>query len=397
MNRRFSWHAALLVILMTGVFVLLLYHLSWLRFPLDRDEKHFWPTALAFSHSLLPDLASIRSYDELSTPLPFLVFGQIERISGHGLVLSRYLNVMLSAGIVLLIAFADGGPDRTSLASVLGLVLFPYFLGVSTRVYTDPIASFLVVFGLWFQLREKYFMAGVAWALGIAARQYVVAFPLAAVGYELAKRANNRSFWRTSWICPLAAAATILLWFAAFGGYAPAAAVKEQELAPTILHYFFFDHALYFLSCIGAYYCLLETILAPMLSWRDIVKRWRWNAALAAALANAFVAFPPLANPDLSTMGYLDIALRWIFGDALRLLVLYLFALWALIRFIEFPLTLAGWMLIANLLVMTKAHLAWDKYALPLICALWLMRAMEPRPAASAESAPEVEPICKSG
>jgi len=57
--------------------------MQWLRFPLDCDETHFWRHSLLFSHSPIPDLNTLRDYDELSTPLPFVIFGQIKRIFGQ--------------------------------------------------------------------------------------------------------------------------------------------------------------------------------------------------------------------------------------------------------------------------------------------------------------------------
>ncbi len=138
-----------------AIYAIVLWRMHWLRFPLDRDENHFWPTSLQFSHSLIPELRTLRDYGDLNTPLPFLIFGQIQRIFGHGLVLSRYFNLTLSAGLVVIIGCMHGRPTRTSALSALGLLLFPYYLGTATHAYTDILAAFLSTVGIWMHLRRQ--------------------------------------------------------------------------------------------------------------------------------------------------------------------------------------------------------------------------------------------------
>jgi len=376
--------------------------MDWLRFPLDRDESHFWPTSLQFSHSLIPDLATLRDYGELNTPLPFLIFGQIQRLFGHGLVLSRYFNLTLSAALVVLIGCVHGRPTRTSTLSALGLILFPYYLGVATHVYTDILAAFLATVGIWYHLRRRYAAAALCWTLAIASRQYMVAFPVGVAAYELIASAKEsgrwRFAWRASWLWPLAAASTLVAWISFFGGFGPVAEISSQHISTVAVDRFFVDHALYFLACIGAYYCLPEAILFGLTSPRspESPARWRLRGVLAILLGPAFVAFPPLLNVGFGvgvpSMGYLDIAARWMLNDYSRVLLFYALALWAVVRFATPRNTLPVWLLIANALVMTKAHIAWDKYALPMLCVLWLLRAYGAEPFSDRFSDPDGTP-----
>ena len=98
---------------------------------------------------------------------------------------------------------------------------------------------------------------------------------------------------------------------------------------------------------------------------------------LAILLAVALLAFPPLQNVEFSIrrMGYLDIAARLVLGDHSRILLFYILALWAAVCFATMHNQLPSWLLAMNTLVMIKAHIAWDKYTLPLLCVLWLLRA----------------------
>lgn len=173
--------------------------MQWLRFPLDCDETHFWRHSLLFSHSPIPDLNTLRDYDELSTPLPFVIFGQIQRLFGHGLVLSRYFNLILSAALVVIIGCVHRRPTRTSALSAFGLMLFPYYLGVATHAYTDILAVFLSTVGIWMHLRRRYALAAVCWTLAIASRQYMVEFPLGVAAYELAALTTQSGRWQFAW------------------------------------------------------------------------------------------------------------------------------------------------------------------------------------------------------
>jgi hypothetical protein len=189
---------------------------DWLRFPLDRDELHYWPASLVFSHSLVPSLQTLRSYNELSTPLAFFIFGQIQRLTSHGLILCRYFNLGLSAALLVMIGCVRRKPDRRSLLSAVGLLLYPYYLGVATHVYPDIIAACFVVLGVMMHQRQRCVLAALSWTLAISSRQYMVAFPAGVVAYELS--AETRSDIER-WMWPLLAAASLAGWFLFFGGY----------------------------------------------------------------------------------------------------------------------------------------------------------------------------------
>ncbi len=65
------------------VFIGVLIGFNFLRFPIRADELRFWPTSLGLFHDGIPSVERLRSYNELSTPLPFLIFGGLEQVF-HG-------------------------------------------------------------------------------------------------------------------------------------------------------------------------------------------------------------------------------------------------------------------------------------------------------------------------
>ena len=62
-------------LVLIALFVAVAVYLDALRFELEKDETHFWPTSLQFAESWLPSVETLRDYPELSTPLPFWIFG----------------------------------------------------------------------------------------------------------------------------------------------------------------------------------------------------------------------------------------------------------------------------------------------------------------------------------
>jgi hypothetical protein len=127
------------------------------------------------------------------------------------------------------------------------------------------------------------------------------------------------------------------------------------------------ETTLYFLACVGAYYVVPEALFERRI---PIVARGLFIPC-AVLLGVLFVAFPPIANVQgLPTMGYLDRALR-VLPDLVRVFLFYLLALAAAVRFAR-P-SLEQMLVASNALLMSKAHVAWDKYAVPLLVVLWYL------------------------
>jgi peptidoglycan/LPS O-acetylase OafA/YrhL len=74
-----------------AVFLIAIYFLIYLafdglNFQLKDDENHFWPNSQIFSHTWIPSLDSLSHYNELNTPLPFVVFGWLHKFTNNGLL-----------------------------------------------------------------------------------------------------------------------------------------------------------------------------------------------------------------------------------------------------------------------------------------------------------------------
>ena len=102
--------------------------------------------------------------------------------------------------------------------------------------------------------------------------------------------------------------------------------------------------------------------------------------ALAGGLAVLFVLFPPFGNENygIETMGFLDKMLRRVLGDhdVLRVTVLGGLALLAVLRVRSW--SLSSVLVLVHAVMLMKAHIAWDKYALVCLLCLWYLDADTP-------------------
>ena len=352
--------------------------LDHLRFEVRKDELHFWPTSLSFSNTWVPTLQQLRSYNDLNTPLPFVVFGTLEHLFHQGIWLGRLLNLGLSFLCVLAIAFRGGASTRSFLCAI-GLLLCPYYLGTSTHLYTDIIALTLSLAGVSFFFRQNYLLSSLAFVAAISSRQYSVVFPASLFLWSAYGSWTQRRLWleRRVWGSMALAAASLLGWFLFFGGPAPRDAMNAQFIATSSPLALLPHNALYSLACVGLYYVIPELVFFRSARERfrqQLSRQWAWG--LVALTLVLFVVFPPLRNPPgyfMPDMGYFDKALRALLADDLRVVVFFFFAALTVIRFARW--SLPAILVFANALLMMKAHVAWDKYALPLLAVLWWLNA----------------------
>ncbi|MFE4104658.1 hypothetical protein [Almyronema epifaneia] len=356
------------------IYTALFVGLQNLQAPTWWDEQTFWLTTQRyFSDSLFPSLETLKSYPELNTPLPFIIYGALEYLFQGGLFAGRLLNFCLSIIMVLVIGWPRRPHRWVHVLAVIGLLLFPYYLWLSGRFYTDIIATFFVFWGFFFYFRNAHLLSGLAFVLGIASRQYMLAFPLAVGTYELITSCKKREPLNFRVLMPLLAAATIIGWFVLFGGIAPSSSF-DSRLVPDVQRSLFAlepGGALYFLAFVGLYFVIPEWLLF----WRrlplaQLRQRQLFYGAIALGLLGLFLLFPPALEASGNLMKVADLMPF----NILKYSLFYSLALLACWRFSK--LNLATWIVIFNSLIMIKAW-QWDRYALPLMVVLWYLKSIE--------------------
>jgi hypothetical protein len=351
-----------------------------LGFPIRKDEIHYWPVSLRFSEDWIPSVDLLKSYDELSTPLSFIIFGTIEHLFHRGIFAGRLLNLLSSLGILSIIVFIGEGRDRKYLCSVIGVLIYPYFIGCFTHLYTDIIATFFVFMGFLSYLNRLNLMSCLFFVLAISSRQYMLAFPLGILIYEVLNliRAKNANLIMPTVIRSLyqfLACLSIMVWALFWGNFGPVVEVLRQNISTVSLFKLFPEHSLYFLSCLGFYFVIPEFILLKRKPF--IVNLFNKKAIVVSlSLFILFLFFPPYQNVNynIPTMGYMDKLFRLVGGNFFRMTLFYMLALMACLRFLA--IRLESLLVLSNVFMMLKSHIAWDKYLLPLIVVLWFLNAI---------------------
>ena len=384
-------HSQQKMLFLCGITAIYLAIVAWLDFlqgPPYWDEVNFWKSSLTFSDSLLPSLADLREYHSLNTPLPFMIFGFLEYLFNQGMVTGRWLNLILSLGIVAIIGWPSKQKGSRAIVCLIGLFLCPYFLFLSGRLYTEMIACTWVLLGFVAYVRDRHWVSGLAFVLAISSRQYMLAFPLAIATYEFLGIANRyrqgqpvSPLRHQRWLAPALASLSFLGWIALFDGLAPASAivshapeVQQSTLALTP------GGIVNFLAFVGAYIVIPEWLLFrpahPLRSLRQNQTKW---LLIAIGLLAFCLIFPPLDTP-YGNMGKVADMLPF----SLTMAMYYGLALLTCLRFAKPDLLF--WMVVFNALIMMKA-IPWDRYVLPLVVAFWYLKSIHyPETQAAADS-----------
>jgi hypothetical protein len=343
-----------------------------------KDEIHFLESARIFAAPF--GLEQLRSYPEVVTPLALVVWGSLERLTGEGLWAGRFLNLLCSFALALMVGFARPPLSVRSMLATVGMLAFPYTLPLSVHLYTDVIAAALAGAATVAVLQRRPALAFVSAGAAIATRQYLVQVPAALAASEsLAWLGGSPGRWKTALACA-AAVATLVIWVAFFGGLAPRAGIEAWvplypapmlEASAFVLH-----HGLFALTGLGAYFVLLEALLYRELPARDALLRPR-ALLVAAVLAGLFAVDPPFltASHPGGPIGRISrLLLPSPDFDRARVCVYYLLALAAAVRFTA-RLDAAFWIVAAGVVLSMKQQIPWEKYLLPTLSSLWILRA----------------------
>lgn len=364
----------------TIIYIALVAWLHLLRGPYSGDEDHFWKASLTFSHRLLPSIDDLRSYGELSTPLPFIIFGGLEYLFHQGIFAGRLLNLTLSLIIVFIIGWPSQNRNGRAILCLIGLFICPSYLSYSGRLYTEQIACFLLLIGFVSYCNNRHLLSSFAFILAIASRQFLVVFPLAIATYEFIfaitqvktpRRFSLIAQWRC--LAPLIAALSVFGWIYLFQGLSPNIGLSVDSF-PEVQRTLWAltpGASVNCLAAVGLYLVIPEFILFQQpVKLQAVKQQWRKIVIIAICLLLYVLVFPPL----LYGFGHLIRIVNLLPNDLLKMTLFYSLALLACIRFCQ-P-DLFSLMVLFNALIMAKAY-PWDKYVLPLVIVFWYLKSID--------------------
>ncbi|MCE7042231.1 hypothetical protein [Dyadobacter sp. CY312] len=356
---------------------------------LYQDEHHYLTAAVTFSKEPIPSIHLLKSYNELNTPIPFILGGWVVSIFGENIQYLRLLTFGVSFLLLMTFVWSAPNKSRRFFICLAGLLAFPNYYLCSVYYYTDIFAMATALAGAVAYVKGRHWLAVVFFVASVCCRQYMLAFPAAVVCYELfviLKRSANVSQFISNmlsdrtWMLYVAAVLSIVPWILLWNGPAPSSVMADQYYDSDKLVKYNFGYVLYSSVVLAVYYVIPEIILTG--KFRYFIDYPRNHPRFFAALVmlvillvsffpakqayNPYFTWPYLGYVDqfLVTIGITGLLKQCLFGILMMIM---------LMRFISPHFNFASCVVLFNILLLGKAQLSWDKYSLPMIMVLWFL------------------------
>jgi hypothetical protein len=399
--------------------------------PWRGDEPHFVKTIVQFGTRPL-SLDLLAHYDEMSGPVPFVLYGAWGRLFGFEPQTLRLFSILIAVSTYVLWFWflqSETGDGRLAAWGTAFVVLHPYMLYLSLFVYTDMLAILCLIGTVIAVRRERPMWLAAALCGAVLNRQYLV-FATAATGvYYLARcirsywcsespttipgnapgsrtrQSSDKSrlteFWRIQLPPEIGAARRrdMAQLLAVAASVVPLAAlcVLWKGLCPDgdLKRFYLEKHPTFHVSSLVLYVSLTSIYLTPVLAvrWREFFG-CRGPLIVAATLCGLYWLFPASPSPiafeqcgPQASLGMLHLTLHVLFasevlehmaffiGFAGGVAIVTALALdaWRRLRAgrIDFQLFL-DLTAFAFLAVMPCSYLNWEKYFMPLVPVLLL-------------------------
>lgn len=323
-------------IILVILYELLCYFFIVLKKPITGDEHHFYETIVIFSKNLT--WGTILSYDELITPLTFIIYGWFAKTFGTDLHTVRIVS--------LIIGFFTHTFFFVLLKNILrqpfiywGLfiiwLLNPYILGFNGLVFTDGLSNLLIVGFLFAVYKNHYMLAFLAASLLIYTRQYNILIVGAAGIYYLLLASKDKGLNLKMLLSLALGSATIIPLFIMWRGFSPVGAMSEKLTAVPFIFY---------AESLPVYiYCIFIFVLpiSGFIIWHSKISKKEWYFIIIFTLFfyNLFPVAPSFiaVQDGFHTVGLFDKLVTLISGNnVVKHLLLYLSFLFGSVLFYLF-------------------------------------------------------------
>lgn len=345
------------------------------------DEEHFVQTVRLFGEEI--SLNTLKHYNEMSTPLPFLAYALWGRIFGFETHVLRILSVIIALLTYLLFhrfLFLLFQEPKIAFLTAVFLAVHPYMVGFSIFVFTDMLPILFLIVACIAVVKRNAIGFGLAAAGTLLCRQHFIFLPVAAGLFYLLSFLRDRK--GTSFQMLIASILSLVplgLLFLIWQGFSP-----DNEMRKSYLDEGFYFHPSY----LTLYVCLLFVYLIPI-----VAVRWRRIYGDRRILVGSFIIswlywlFPVGPSKyaiaiDVHTVGLFHRLLQWIWpGGFFEQAVFYaafllgLPPLFFLVkdcyqrvkhRDFELPLFL-DMSILAFLVILPFSYMCWEKYFLPVV------------------------------
>ncbi len=266
-----------------------------LKRPFWGDEAHFVETIRQFGDEI--SMESLKHYNEMSTPLPFIAYAIWGRTFGFDIHILRSLSVLLAIVTYLLfyhLLMSIFARPRTALWATLFLVLHPYMIGLSIFVFTDMMTILFLLMFLISLRRQAPVLLAIFSSAGLLSRQYFAFLPAAAALFCLSGYIQKRDVQKLEMLASIALSFLPMLFLMVlWGGPAPDNEMRDLYLGGGLR---------FSPSYLALYLCQFVLYLLPIviIKWRHYFRDMRLNI-ISLALASLFYWWFPV-KPSLSAV-----------------------------------------------------------------------------------------------
>jgi len=370
----------LIILVFLLIFESILILISGLDRPYWGDEVHFVRTIKEFGQGITLD--RLKHYNEMSTPLPFIVYALWGRLWGFEIENLRVLSLLIATITYLLFHFLVFNIFRNSKTAfwlTVFLIIQPYMIGLSFFVFTDMLTMLFLLLGLLALIKQNPWLWTLSSAGGLLCRQYFIFFTLAAGIYfttkllvEKDKSTSKMIISTTLSLIPLLI--LILLW----KGLSPENSRKELYLKDGL-----FFHPEY----LTLYICLFFVYLFPIIlqNWKNYYSHLKL-LIIFLFISGIYFIFPveasqPAKAVHVDTVGLFHRFIRLILGEKFEHIIFFI-AFWLSLpvlyrilqdgyqrwqrRQLDFGLLL-DLSIVLFLIIMPFSYVVWEKYFIPII------------------------------
>jgi len=340
------------------------------------DEQHFCETVVSFGEEIT--IEKLRTYDEMSTPLQFVLYSLWGRLFGFAMWQLRMLSIIIALATYLLLHYWLYGlfkSGRVAFWTTAFVMIQPYMVGLSIFVYSDMLAILFLILTLIAVQRSNALLLTLALAGALLCRQYLAFAWLAVLFYYVLSSTNRVRMGGAVLISCLPLLALLYLW----EGISP-----DNQFRALYLNEGIAFHP----EILVLYISLIAVYLLPLLLWRrrEVYTDWR-VPAISLPVALLFWLFPVQASQcsldiGVDTVGLFHRLLNHLLGDPAWSRVVFFLAFWAALPVLWLVLVdsyrrlrrrlydtvfLLDLLTLSFMIVMPFSYLGWEKYFMPLL------------------------------
>ena len=344
------------------------------------DEAHFYKTIQIFEHDI--SLDNLKHYQEMSTPLPFIIYalwGRLWEADIFHLRILSFLIALITCLVFHRILYLLFNGTKAFWGTVF-LSINPYMIGFSIFVFTDMMAILFLVLTLFFLIRKHLILFVLSMAAAILSRQYMIFFTFAVFIYSglvylHSKDTKSLSLFISNLFAVVPMVLLIILW----SGLSPINNLRKLymdeaftfhphilTLYISLLFIYFVPILFFYAKRIYANYRII--LISLLLSFFYVIYPIKPSQSSVAIGVSTVGLFHRFLQSVLDNQFFIHFIFYLSFFLALPILIMLMEDFYYHLKAKNYNLySLIDLSIFSFLIVMPFSYLGWEKYFVPLI------------------------------